>query len=115
MNDQQVIDKLEGLRTKVLDDIVSMADEIIGHGEADLETLLTISRSTGNVELLVKAYEKCQAIENSADKTDALITILEEIEERIADIESDAIYTENAPENEETEDQSHQENQANGE
>ncbi len=114
MNDQQIIEKLEGLRGRVLDDIMSMADEIVGNGEADLDVLLTISRNTGNVELLVKAFEKCQTIEDSASKTEALITILGEIEERITDIQMDSNYAVDVPDQPQMGEQANQEDQANG-
>ena len=114
MNDQQTIEKLEGLRGRVLDDIMSMADKIVGNGEADLEVLLTISRNTGNVELLVKAFEKCQTIDDSAGKTEALITILGEIEERIADIQMDSNYAVDVPDQPQMGEQANQDEQANG-
>ena len=72
--------KLEQLRTKILDDLAGMSDQLVSNDTIGFETLLAIARSTGKIVLLEKALQRAETIENASDKAGALLDVLDEVD-----------------------------------
>lgn len=78
--DQGQPGNLEALREKALQILVPMVDEIQDAPERRFEILITASRSSGgNEQLLSKALEAAQQIENANDKANAVLDVLNEV------------------------------------
>lgn len=81
--------RLEALRANILDSLSSMADLLADSDDVSLEALMAIARSTGNVQILEKVLQKTQSLEDSSDKADALLGLLDEVELRLLEDEPD--------------------------
>jgi len=84
MENEQSTATLQALKSKILDDLGGMTDQLVGNDIIGFDALFAIARNTGNVELLGKALEKCEAITDQSDKADALLELLGEVEMRLA-------------------------------
>ena len=77
--------QLEEYRAQALEQLVSMSDYLVANEDADYATIIALARSTGNTQLLGKALEKIQAIEDQQERSEALLSFLDEVEYEIAD------------------------------
>lgn len=88
MSPEDKAKKLQELRTKVVDELASMSDQLATNDALGYEALIAIARNTGRTELLEKAIEKAHSIEDSAERADVLLELLSEIEGQISDLQA---------------------------
>jgi hypothetical protein len=75
--------KLEELRTKIIDDLGAMSDELAGNDAVSVDALVSIARTTGRPELLEKAVVRAEAIEDGPERADALLDLLDEVDAQL--------------------------------
>lgn len=81
---EQTDNGLQDLRANVLNELVGLSEYMADDQEVSYELLITLARNTGRDDLLQKAFQKIQKIEDPKQKADALIDLLDEIEIRLA-------------------------------
>lgn len=76
MQDEGKVRKLEELRERVLGDLTGLSDQLVTDDDAGYEGLLVMARTTGRPEFLEKALQRCEAMEDSPEKANALLDLL---------------------------------------
>lgn len=71
---------LQKLKDEVLDELITLTDEADLNPADKFDLLMTQYINSGDVQLLRKAYEAAQAIEDKTDKGNALMQLVSEIE-----------------------------------
>lgn len=85
MDQNTKLTQLEEYRARVLEQLTGMSDYLIGRDDIDVDTIITLARSTGDITLLDKALEKVKTMEDQQGKSEALLALLDEIEYEMAD------------------------------
>ncbi|HVX58845.1 MAG TPA: hypothetical protein VG964_03905 [Candidatus Saccharimonadales bacterium] len=71
---------LQALRSNILEQLVGMSDVLLDSDSTGYEALIALSRSTGNIDFLKKAFQKIDSQESGQEKADALLDLLEEVD-----------------------------------
>lgn len=85
MDDSKKLTQLEEYRAQALEQLTGMSDYLVGRDDIDVDTIITLARSTGDVTLLGRALEKVKTMEDQQGKSEALLVLLDEIEYEMAD------------------------------
>ncbi|MEO8691153.1 MAG: hypothetical protein ABI397_00020 [Candidatus Saccharimonas sp.] len=85
MNQDEKLTKLEEYRAQALEQLTGMSDYLISRDDIDVDTIITLARSTGDITLLGRALEKVKTMEDQQAKSEALLALLDEIEYETAD------------------------------
>lgn len=85
MNQDKKLAQLEEYRAQALEQLTAMSDYLMSRDDLDIDTIITLARSTNDVTLLGKALEKVKSMEDQQGKSEALLTLLDEIEFEMAD------------------------------
>lgn len=80
MNNEESKQKLQELHDRILANVSSMADQLVDADSADFETLLSLARSTGKPELMEKAMQRAEAMEDNGEKMDSLLDLLDVVD-----------------------------------
>ena len=84
MDETNKLTQLEEYRAQALEQLTGMSDYLINRDDIDVDTIITLARSTGDMTLLGKALEKVKTMEDQQAKSEALLTLLDEIEFEMA-------------------------------
>jgi hypothetical protein len=82
---QPDVNKLDQLRNQILDNLVSMSDQLAVSDNISYDALIALGRSTGKPEFLEKAYQKINSIEDQSEKADAFLDLLDEVEVQLSE------------------------------
>jgi len=84
MNDQR-LQQLEEYRAQALEKLASMGEYLINSEDIDYQAIISLARSTKDANLLGKALDKINSIEDQRERSEALLLFLDEVEYEIAD------------------------------
>ena len=76
--DQAANNATQSLRTKALNELVPLVDQLDASPQRKFEMFITAARISDDQSLLEKAFEAARKIENPSEKADALLDILNE-------------------------------------
>ena len=85
------------LRTKILDDIIPLTEGDVFEPSQKFVLLLSSARVSNDPKTLVAAYEAAKQIEDTAQRADALLEALEEVDVQLGDITFDEAVEPAAP------------------
>ena len=78
--DQSTQQKLEELRTSVLNNLMASTADLGAGGAQEIETLIALARTSGDVRFLERAVHFTEKLENESQRTELLVKILGDIE-----------------------------------
>ena len=78
--DESTQHKLEELRTTILNDLMASTADLGAGGVQEIETLLLLGRTSGDVRFLERAVHCTEKLENEDQRTNLLVKILGDIE-----------------------------------
>ena len=83
--DDQRLQQLEEYRAQALEKLASMGDYLINSEDVDYQAIISLARSTKDVNLLGKALDKINSIEDQRERSEALLLFLDAVEYEIAE------------------------------
>lgn len=83
--DDQRLQQLEEYRAQALEKLASMGEYLINSEDIDYQAVISLARSTKDANLLGKALDKINNIEDQRERSEALLFFLDEVEYEIAD------------------------------
>ena len=83
--DDQRLQQLEEYRAQALEKLASMGEYLTSSEDIDYQTIISLARSTKDANLLGKALDKINAIEDQRERSEALLSFLDEVEYEIAE------------------------------
>lgn len=85
MDNDQKLQQLEEYRAQALEKLSSMKDYLSNSDDVDYMTLVSLAQSTGDADAYGKALGKIDLIEDEQERSEALLSFLDNIEHTIAD------------------------------
>lgn len=82
--DDQRLHQLEEYRAQAIEKLAGMGEYLINSEDVDYQAIISLARSTNDVNLLGKALDKINSIEDPRERSEALLLFLDEVEYEIA-------------------------------